>query len=68
VERCLLLSVGKGVNVIIKRVHKLIASLLHVNVFWVIMCHDASQSAFLHTQLYLSTNLDSILFSNVSWH
>jgi len=25
-------------------------------------------SAFFHTQLYLSTNLDHILFSNVSWH
>jgi len=30
--------------------------------------HKAGQSAFLHTQLYLSTNLDRILFSNVSWH
>jgi len=28
----------------------------------------AGQSAFLHTQLYLSTNLDHILFRNVSWH
>jgi len=35
---------------------------------FVLMCHEAGQSAFLHTQLYLSTNLDHILFSNVSWH
>jgi len=28
------------------------------------MCHEAGQSAFLQTQLYLSTNLDHILFSN----
>jgi len=28
----------------------------------------ASQLAFLHAQLYLSTNLDHILFSTVSWH
>jgi len=26
------------------------------------MCHEASQSAFLYTQLYLSTNLDHILY------
>jgi len=32
------------------------------------MCHEAGQSAFLSTQLYLSTNLDYFLFSNVSWH
>jgi len=30
-----------------------------------IVCLEAGQSAFLHTQLYLSTNLDHILFSNV---
>jgi len=30
------------------------------------MCHETSQLAFLHdTQLYLSTNLDHILFSNI---
>jgi len=29
------------------------------------MCHEAGQSAVLHAQLYLSTNLDHILFSNV---
>jgi len=29
------------------------------------MCHEAGQSAFLHTQLYLSTNFDHYLFSNV---
>jgi len=34
--------------------------------FFVLMCHKAGQSAFLYTQLYLSTNLDHILFSNVS--
>jgi len=33
-----------------------------------VMCHKAGQSAFLHTQLYLSTNFYHILFSNVSWH
>jgi len=27
------------------------------------MCHEAGQSAFLHIQLYLSTNLDHILFA-----
>jgi len=27
------------------------------------MCHEAGQSAFLHTLFYLSTNLDHILFS-----
>jgi len=26
------------------------------------MCHEAGQSAFLHTQLYLSTKLDHILY------
>jgi len=36
--------------------------------FFVLMCYEAGQSAFLHTQLYLSTNLDHILVSNVSWH
>jgi len=36
--------------------------------FFVLMCHEAGQSVFLHTQLYLSTNLDHILCSNVSWH
>jgi len=25
--------------------------------FFVLMCHEAGASAFLHTQLYLSTNL-----------
>jgi len=41
----------------------------HFHCHWllfVLMCHEASQSAFLHTQLYLSMNLDKILFSNVS--
>jgi len=32
--------------------------------YWCVMC----QSAFLYTQLYLSTNFDHILFNNVSWH
>jgi len=32
------------------------------------MLHEACQSAFLHNKLYLSTILDHILFSNVSWH
>jgi len=44
---------------------------LHFNYHWqlfVLMFHEAGQSAFLRTQLYLSTNLDHILFSNVSWH
>jgi len=36
--------------------------------FFVLMCHEAGQSAFPHTQFYLSTNLDNILLSNVSWH
>jgi len=43
----------------------------HYHCHWylsVLMCHEAGQSAFLHTQLYLSTNLDHILFGNVSWH
>jgi len=43
----------------------------HFHCHWylfVLMCREAGQSAFLHTQLYLSTNLDHILFSNVSWH
>jgi len=35
---------------------------------FVLMCHEAGQSVFLHTQLYLFTNLVHILFSNVSWH
>jgi len=39
----------------------------HLQLF-VLMCHEADQSAFLLTLLYLSTNLDHILFSNVSWH
>jgi len=34
--------------------------------YWCVLNPDASQSAFLHTQLYLSTHLDHILFSNVS--
>jgi len=29
------------------------------------MCHEAGQSAFLHAHLYLSTNVNHILFSNV---
>jgi len=43
----------------------------HFHCHWqlfVLMCHEAGQSAFLHTQLHLSTNFDHILFSNVSWH
>jgi len=32
------------------------------------VCHESGKSAFLHTQFYLSTNLDPILFSNVAWH
>jgi len=43
----------------------------HFQCHWqlfVLMCHEAGQSAFLHTQLYSSTNLDYVLFSNVSWH
>jgi len=42
----------------------------HFHCHWylfVLMCHEAGQSAFLHTQLYLSTTLDHILF-NISWH
>jgi len=43
----------------------------HFHCHWqlfVLICHKAGQSAFLHTQLYLFTNLDHILFTNVSWH
>jgi len=43
----------------------------HFHCHWqlfVLMCHEAGHSAFLHTQSYFSTNLDHILFSNVSWH
>jgi len=36
--------------------------------FFVLLCYEVGQSAFLHTQLYLSTNLDDILFVNVSGH
>jgi len=35
-------------------------------VVFVLMCHEAGQVAFLHIQLSLTTNLDHILFSNVS--
>jgi len=35
---------------------------------FLLMCHEAGQSAFRHTLLYLSTNLDHILFSNISRH
>jgi len=41
----------------------------HFHCHWklfVLMCDEAGQSAFLHTQLYLSTYLNHILFSNVS--
>jgi len=36
--------------------------------FCILMCHEAGQSAFLRTQLYLSMNLYHTWFSNVSWH
>jgi len=44
---------------------QLYAPIAPIRIF-VLMCHEAGQSAFLHTQLYLSTNLNHILFSNVS--
>jgi len=37
---------------------------------FVLMCHEAGHTVSVssYTQLYLSTNLDHILFNNVSWH
>jgi len=38
----------------------------HFHCHWqlfVLMCHEAGQSAFLHTQLYLSTNLRILIIS-----
>jgi len=42
---------------------------IHIFIVTGSFCTDeAGQSAFLHPHLYLSTNLDHILFSNVSSH
>jgi len=77
-DRCMLHTVHKGMS---RATNQGVCYAVHKGVrlghdvklhphpqLFVLMCHEAGQSAFLNTQLYLSTNLDHILFSNVSWH